>query len=54
MGQLLALAVNMQSFGTGADELDRTLVALAAGNGLPRAMAETVRAVAQAPTTQQR
>lgn len=47
MGQLLALAVNMQSFGTAPDELDRMLSALAAGNGLPRAMADTVRAVAQ-------
>ena len=49
MGQLLALAVNMQSFGTAPEELDRLLAALAAGNGLPRAMAETVRAVAQVP-----
>jgi hypothetical protein len=49
MGQLLALAVNMQSFGTDPSELDQTLAALAGGNGLPRAMSDTVRAVAQAP-----
>lgn len=47
MGQLLALAVNMQSFGMASEELDRMLAALAAGNGLPRSMAETVRAVVQ-------